>query len=321
MVARGTLNHRSRRKPLYRRLIKLILSGLRGWSHSHNWLPDFRIEANEAGPPARAIYRGRKVCDFGSSRLLCEVFKGSELFVIGSGPSVATACFDEVGPRSAILLNGACTLIGKRVQEPLAIAVEDERFIWRHFDLLREKTPAGTILLLSTGVIRAVCDIDADWLQRMRIILIDDIRKPYGKMQRSYGELRLVRGTRINEAEDAGFSIDPDIGVFQGGSVAISAIQFAAYCRPQIISLIGIDISNADQPRFYEREGQTAPSGIKRSQDRILRHVALAREVCETSGTRLRSLSPISLLNQLLRDGRSQRQIEEEQTLHEISRG
>jgi Kdo-III transferase WaaZ len=301
MASIGTTpDGRRRQKPLRRQLIRLVLAGVRGWSHAHNWLPSLRLTRDDAGRFFQALFHGREVAVLNPATLLSAEMSGTELFVVGSGPSVSTTPLHPVGPRSAILLNGACTLIGQRIEDPLAIAVEDERFVWRHFDLLKEKTRPGTIALLSTGVIRAICEIDAGWLRNVRVVLIDDIRKPYSKVQRSYESLRHLSAAVVNEAGDAGFSTDPDQGVFQGGSVAISAIQFASSCRPATISLIGIDIANADQPRFYEQAGQAAPSGIHRSQDRIVKHVALARDVCREQGTLLRSLSPISLLNKVL---------------------
>ncbi|MGQ4273180.1 glycosyl transferase [Terrihabitans sp. B22-R8] len=299
-LTRAPIFTRHQRKPLHRRLIKLSLIGIPRWSHAHNWLPALRLKRDEKGSFCAATFQGQDVCTLHPARILKEATVQDELFVVGSGPSVATTSFDAVGPKSAILLNGACTLIGETVECPLAIAIEDERFIWRHMALLDAKAPRDTILLLSAGVIRAICEIDPRWLLERRVVLIDDVRKPYGRPRQSVADLRRIPGAVLNDKGDAGFSTDPDIGVFQGGSVAVSAVQFAAFCTPSTIGLIGIDIMNADQPRFYETSGDTAPSGIKRSQARILRHMVLAKDVCRDQGTHLRSHSPISLLNQIL---------------------
>jgi hypothetical protein len=293
---------RSGRRPFSRRILKLALSPFSRWSHAYDWLPTLKLLREDSGCFLAAVYKGQTVCALHGARILCEEASGREIFVIGSGPSVATTSFADVTPRSAILLNGACTLIGDRVHNPLAIAIEDERFIWRHFSLLKEKTPAGTIALLSTSVIRTICEIDRHWLAGMRVVLIENVRKPYGRARRSPEELAQIPELVLDGTGAAGFSKRPDTGIFQGGSVAISAVQFAASCKPAGIGLIGIDIGNADQPRFYEKPHDVAPSGIALSRDRILRHVELARSVCMENGIRLRSLSAISLLNQILQD-------------------
>ncbi len=57
----------------------------------------------------------------------------------------------------------------------------------------------------------------------------------------------------------------------------MSALQFALYCSPKTIGFLGIDISNAGEPRFYETSDETAFSGIARAEDRILEYFALAK--------------------------------------------
>jgi hypothetical protein len=289
----------SSERPLGRRLIKLALAGTGPWAHAHNWLPHLRLVRASTEKPGAIIYAGRQVGALISPSAL-RATSLSEVYVIGSGPSVATARLDDLATSSCILLNGACTLIGDRIPSPLAVAVEDERFIWRHLTLLKRSVPQDSVVLLSTGAIRAICELDDGWLQTVRVILIDDIRKPYGRARRNHERLRAIPGVVLDATGEAGFSADPDVGVFQGGSVAISAIQFAAFCRPNQIGLFGIDIANADQPRFYEKEGDMAPSGIRRSQDRIMNHVAVARDACLAQGTAIRSYSSVSLLNQIL---------------------
>src|SRR5262249_54105912 len=101
---------------------------------------------------------------------------------------------------------------------------------------------------------------------------------------------------RCNDDLTAGFSLQPDRGVVLGGSVAISALQFALYCRPRTIGLIGIDISNARGPRFYESVGESAFSGIAQAEARIVDHVTLARSIAAGMDIALVNHSPVSVL-------------------------
>ena len=82
----------------------------------------------------------------------------------------------------------------------------------------------------------------------------------------------------------------------RSGSVAVSALQFAAFCRPATIGLFGIDISNAGEPRFYEKAGDTAGSGIAGAAGRIVAHFALARRVCAEENIEILNFSPVSAL-------------------------
>lgn len=223
---------------------------------------------------------------------------GERIVIIGSGPSVKGADLSSLPDRSALLLNGAISLIGSEIREPLAVAIEDERFVWRHFGLMRERMTRREVpLLLSPGVIRATCELDPTFLRDRPIILIDDIRKPYGLPRRD--KAALAGFDFVVLEGEAGFSADPDRGVFQGGSVAISALQFALAAGAREIGFLGVDIANANAPRFYEKEGDVAYSGIAGAEARILAHIALARDVAARRGVRLSNHSQVSALRSI----------------------
>jgi hypothetical protein len=291
----------SSERPLRRSLWKLAAQLVYGKrrAHAHNWLPSLGL----AGMPGDAggcsvTYRGKPVAQLSGIAALAER-AGATIHIIGSGPSVAGNDLTRIGDDEAILLNGAISLIGAPIARPLAVAIEDERFVWRHFQLMRDKIAPSTLCLLSLGVMRALCEIEPLWLKGRTIVLIDDIRKPYAGDRRKLEQLRDLAFAVLSADGAAGLSLQPERGVFQGGSVAVSALQFALACKPKTLGLIGIDIANADQPRFYETTGQMAQSGIAGAEDRILRYFELARSVGAQNGTALVNLSPISALAKL----------------------
>lgn len=295
-MGRTALKLKSER-PLKRSIVKLAATVFLGktWAHAQNWLPGLELRLPTTPPGEGAIlYKGERVAALHHADLLRKAAHET-IHIVGSGPSIAGVDFSQVEPDEAILLNGAINLVGTRIGAPLAVAIEDERFVWRHFPLMREKIGAGTICLLSVGVIRAICETDRGWLADKRVILIDDVRKPYRARRRSDEDLKRLDFAVLAD-DGAGFSRDPSRGVFQGGSVAVSALQFAAYCRPHIIGLFGIDISNAGEPRFYERAGDTAGSGIAGAAGRIVAHFALARRVCAEDNIEILNFSPVSAL-------------------------
>jgi hypothetical protein len=191
-------------------------------------------------------------------------------------------------------LNGALHLLPSVITKPLAVAIEDERFVWRHFDLLK-RIPTGCVCLLSVSVIRAICELDRTWLRDRPIVLIDNLRKPYGVARRDTAELRKLNYVRLSEDGDVGFSDDPFAGIFQAGSVAVSAAQFAVSWTPRSIGFVGIDLSNADEPRYYETTDK-AYSGIVAAQQRIVDHLVLARNIAAERGIHVVNHSPVSAL-------------------------
>lgn len=272
-----------------------ILLGRRR-AHYHAWLPTLRIEGRSAGQPGRILYRGRRLLALSGSDLLERRARGKVL-IVGSGPSAGGLMPEALSPRSALLLNGAISLIGKGLAEPLAVAIEDERFIWRHFDLLARMVTPDIPMLLSPGVIRTLCDIAPDFIGGRPVILIDDIRKPYGRPRRDEAELAAL--DHVSLRGQAGFSTDPDLGVFHGGSVVVTAAQFALATAAKEIGFIGVDIANADQPRFYEAAGDAAFSGVAAAERRILDHLALAAEIAKRRGVTFVNHSAVSALRSI----------------------
>ncbi|WP_313522868.1 glycosyl transferase [Shinella sp.] len=283
-------------RPPWRSVVK-VAAALLGKSrrHAHAWLPYLALQAPDAEGHRAIVYHGKLVGSLLPATALRER-AGPSIFIVGSGPSINDNDLVTMEKRSGILLNGAIGLIGQAITEPLAIAIEDERFIWRHFALVRAHASPETILLLSTEVIRAICEIEPAFLDGRKIILIDNIRKPYRKMLQSPDSLSALPFVVLDGERETGLSLDPDKGVFQGGSVAISALQFAMFCEPREIGLLGIDIVNADQPRFYERAGQVAGSGIVRARSRIMAHFRLAKEICARRGITIHNHSAVSAL-------------------------
>lgn len=246
--------------------------------------------------PGRVVYRGRAIVGLAGIDALSRRAL-SQILIIGSGPSVKALSPWAVPSRQALLLNGAISLIGEGLPDPLAIAIEDERFVWRHHEMITQLAPADVPLLLSPGAIRALCDIDGSFLAGRAVILIDDGRKPYDHPRRDDAELRALDHVTLRGA--AGFSSAPDRGVFQGGSVVVSALQFALATAANEIGFIGVDISNADAPRFYEEPGAAAFSGVSDAEKRILDHIALARDEAAARGVRLVNHSPLSALRSI----------------------
>lgn len=284
-------------RPWHRSLIKtgarLFLGSAR--AHFQDGFPGLRIVRATEVKAGAVFYRGQRVATLSSAAVL-RASAGDSLHIVGSGPSISDNDLSGLAANSAILLNGAISLAGGPISQPFAIAIEDERFIWRHFDLVRQQARGETPCLFSVEVLRAICELDAGFLADRTIMLIDDIRKPHGIRRRRFDALQTFDFVRREAASNAGLSFDPDRGVFRGGSVAVSALQFALYCAPKTIGLFGIDISNARQPRFYETSGASAASGIAAAEERIVAHFVLAKTVASERGIEMVNYSPVSAL-------------------------
>lgn len=282
-------------RPLSRYAIRtaLLLGGSR-WAHRQDWWPGLGIEAPDGHGSGKVTYKGKQVC---SLHPLSEVGHAEEITIIGSGPSIQEQSFASIPVGSAMLLNGAIHLLDGRISEPLAILIEDERFIWRHSSLVFKMVVPRTRCIFSTSVLRAICEINPGWLADRHICHADYVQKPYGLPARSLSDLEKLDFLRWNTTKTAAISLDPSKGFFAGGSVAVTALQYGLSLNPGRLGVAGIDLSNANQPRFYESAGQSAKSGIVRAQDRIVSAFHLAFSVCVERSLEMVNYSPVSALS------------------------
>lgn len=276
-------------RPLGRSLLRLGTLALgRSRAHRQDLWPFMAVNRDTG----EVWWRGKRLLLL---RPLAQVIPAGQplIAVVGSGPSLKDQHPERLPPGSAILLNGAASL-ASRIPAPLAVLVEDERFIFRHHAMIAA-LPAGLPLILSPAALRAIAERDAEVLRVRPVSLLDNLAKPVNAPRRGLSDPALdailVRG------RDATLSREPEAGVVITGTVATSALQLALSARPREILLAGIDLGNArSEPRFYETAGSAAPSGIDKGLDRILPTFALAREVAGDQGITLLCASPVSLL-------------------------
>jgi hypothetical protein len=155
--------------------------------------------------------------------------------------------------------------------------------------------PRDIPLLLSPAALRAMAERDSDVLNGRRVALIDNLTKPVNQPRRKLSDPALD-AVLTRGANGVALSHDPDAGVVIFGTVALSAVQVALAAKPDRILLVGIDLTNAAAPRFYETATKSAPSGIVAGLDRILGGFAIALRSAQAQNTTILCASPVSAL-------------------------
>jgi hypothetical protein len=226
---------------------------------------------------ARIRYRGKELAALEPLAALGEK-AGDVVTIVGSGPSMRGVDLARL-PGFPILLNGAVSLglAG-------AVAVEDERFAWRHLAMLKERVTAGMPRLFSPAVIRVLAARAPMLVSGGPVILMENLEKPAGLVRRR--DLGLV-------------SERPEEGVIVAGTVAFSVMQVALGLPARRILFAGVDLGNAAAPRFYETAGDMAPSGLLTGLDRILRHFRAGLELAERRGIVVETVTPGSALERI----------------------
>lgn len=273
-------------RPLSRKLVRLGFQLLgRDRAHRQDVWPGLKIDKDSG----RTRWRGRHLLTLCRANSFIAAQR-PQIAVVGSGPSLGSQKVEAIGDDNAILCNGAASLADRL--RPLAVAVEDERFVFRHLSML-SNLPRDVPLLLSPAALRAWAEGDSASLTGHRVALIDNLLKPLGQPRRKISDPAL-RDIVIRSPQSA-LSLRPDEGVVITGTVAFSALQFALAAQPERILLAGIDLSNDQLPRFYEGEDR-APSGLTTGLDRILAGFALAHQIADRRDCKLTCASPVSAL-------------------------
>lgn len=273
-------------RPLSRKLVRLGFQMLgRTRAHRQDIWPGLAIDRRTG----RVDWRGQPLLSLQPASAIIPA-KMPLIAVVGSGPSIRDQRVEALGDGTAILCNGAASL-GEHIR-PLAVAVEDERFVFRHHAMLAA-LPRDIPLLLSPAVIRAWAGRDPAALRDRTVALIDNLEKPLGLPRRELSDPAL-RDIVIRGLSGA-YSVAPDRGVVITGTVAFSALQFAMAATPEAILLAGIDLSNDAEPRFYESQDR-APSGLRSGLARILGGFDVARDGAARRGLQLSCASPVSAL-------------------------
>ncbi|AUH64645.1 glycosyl transferase [Paracoccus zhejiangensis] len=273
-------------RPLSRKLIRLGFQAMgRSRAHRQDLWPGLAIDRASGG----VTWRGRLLFTLTAPAAMIPA-NLPLIAAVGSGPSLKNQRIEALGDGTAILCNGAASLTDRI--RPLAVAVEDERFVFRHHAMLAA-LPRDIPLLLSPAAIRAWAERDPGSLENRPIALIENLERPLGGPRRplSAPALRdiVLRGHR------GALSLAPDQGVVITGTVAFSAVQFALAAAPRQILLAGIDLTNDAEPRFYEGT-DTAPSGLSAGIERILAGFGLAREAAARRDIAITCASPVSAL-------------------------
>ena len=263
------------------------------FEHVSFYWPHLRMECREEN---RFLRYGRR------TRIPIHDFRGlrtdqcEDLYILGCGPSVKDLDWVRLRGKPIIFLNGAIQAAARHDLTPFATVILDHTFVMRRPDLLR-LTPPSTPLVLSLSAAKAVSRFAPEMLRVCGIHIGMDPRTPYLEAGVPMQDLKGRAEFIVSVETDSGFSLDPDAGLFDGGTVMSWAIQLAWHIGFRNVWLLGLDIGNAAEPRFYETDVNRLKSGLMRDyENKILPFMTLAGKVFAKAGRGLYNCSPISIL-------------------------
>jgi hypothetical protein len=286
-------------RPARRYLVRLFCLLRYGWANAHaeEWWPDLSLTLASQDQAGEIRFQGEPIAPL--LPYPAPAPGTDEIVIVGTGPSLATQATQRIPIESALLLNGAIHLIDPQGPRPLGVVIEDERFVWRHWQTIVAKVQPGTHCYFSTSAIRTLCELAPEWLALQTVHHLDFVHRPYGGKRPSADALGSLAFLSWADDDNVAISLLPQVGLMPAGTVATSAAQLALWFAPSRIGFAGIDLTNTSQPRFYETVSSKAMSRIGLASERILATFRVFRDECAQRGIALENYSPASRLSEL----------------------
>ncbi|MDV5141882.1 sugar glycosyltransferase [Chimaeribacter arupi] len=273
----------------------------RPFRHNENLWPYMKIGRAPTGEIASLRYKGQQIplADLSALRGSCH----GPLLLTATGPSVKTIRFKTPSPLPAMGVNGAWFLqqqVGFRFY-----VVVDMGFYDQKREVIAEiiRDPSLTLFTTAHGIAR-ILDRHGLAAVRCKLALIEDaafkIYQPKIEapaLQSAYAGYPCAHFAP--DRPDIGFTTDIRHGIFDAGTVVYWALQIAAYLGFDEIFILGLDMNNFHQPRFYETEENKQPSYLADSLTGLvmpsLRH---AGDILRRQPVRVVNLSPHSAIDE-----------------------
>lgn len=216
------------------------------------------------------------------------------LYVVGSGPSVAEQDLSQIGDAPTLVVNGAASLIADgTLKNPIGVVMEDARFVRQRPDFI-EGLPRSTPLFVTQSVLQALGAMNGDWLSQFPVYFMQGFTARYWQ---PWQPLECFDSQDYRASDNAALSLDLSQGVFGCGTVMYAASQVALMHGASHIRLAGLDLTNFEQPRFYEQRNDQAWTGLQNAYEtRILPAFTLLKNVCDERGVTIENCSHTSII-------------------------
>lgn len=243
----------------------------RAFRHNENLWPYVKITRSSTGEIVRLAYKKKSVPLVPLSALK-NAYSG-EVLLTATGPSVKDISFEVFPEMPALGVNGAYFL-HNQVSFTLYLIV-DMGFIDRRSDIIAEIVKNENLIFFTTvhGIARIIDCFSLEAI-KCRLVAIEDIACKVYQPKIEDSELHNKNAHRdsiVFSENKIGFNKDIRSGIFDAGTVAYWAFQLLSFLGFKLIYLVGLDMNNFHQPRFYENEREKLPSFLSEKLDSIIR--------------------------------------------------
>lgn len=285
------------------------ISHRKNMRHMEKVWPQLKMEETQNGA-RRVFWRGKFVVE---TRPLTETktwpHPSSKALMITTGPSIENEDLSNLGNSFVVGVNGAIAIQDKYSVKFDAYFIIDASFIKNRPSLFERVLNSNIPCFLSYNCLGQICDTDPNLLKNKEIYLLEAVNKRFNRPALApdkfyawaQSQKYFITSPDFSpNNEKVGFSFNPEIGVYDGATVAFWALQVLLYAGFSSIGILGMDLGNTESAvRFYEAKEDGLRSKLEKNyQSTIEPSFKLAAIAFEKRGCEVYNLSPVSRLSQ-----------------------
>lgn len=267
--------------------------------HMRHYPKSFGIDSSDPDSPILTIGKEKHHLPCWSALKTSRI--DNSLSILASGPSIKSA-IHKIQNSDLAFVNGALNLVPEfdGITEKKYFLATDPNFIKMNFSTIKGLFHFLDYILLSPRALYELSIQSIDFLNSYsdKLFLVDQLHEPFGKNKLKHKDLLALTSNNKHVAYDPdrniGFSADPFVGIFNGGTVVYSMLQISAFLEYQEIKIYGMDFGG--NQRFYD-EAKKAPSYLDRDfESLICPSMYLAKSFLTARGRKVYNMSPNSRL-------------------------
>lgn len=224
------------------------------------------------------------------------------ILLTATGPSVKNLCLEKFPTMPAMGVNGAYFL-HDRVDFQFYVIV-DMGFIDQRPEIIHQiiNDPCLTLFTTVHGVIKIIDKFCLESVKCSFAVIEDAAFKIY-QPKIATDDLRSTYSDNHNavfaaDRQDIAFNHDIRSGIFDAGTVVYWALQILTFLGFQQLFIIGLDMNNFNQPRFYEVAENKLPTDLEdKAADLVIPSFRHASDQMKKKNILIKNLSVTSAIS------------------------
>jgi Kdo-III transferase WaaZ len=272
----------------------------RPYRHNESLWPYVKITRAASGEIVELCYKRQQIPIVHLTDLKGR-FNGN-ILLTATGPSVKNLCLEKFPAMPAMGVNGAYFLHG-RVDFQFYVIV-DMGFIDQKPEIIHKiiNDPYLTLFTTVHGIVKIIDKFCLESV-KCRFAVIEDAAFKIYQPKIAIDDLRSAYADNRDavfaaDRQDIAFTHDIRSGIFDAGTVVYWALQILTFLGFKQFFIIGLDMNNFNQPRFYELAENKLPTDLEdKATDWVMPSFRHASDQMKKKNIAIKNLSVTSAIS------------------------